>query len=76
MSDGTTEPSQVKTESSKPWRFKPYQPPEQVIGNVGSNVKTRSSFKDIENHFSLLVDFEPSCIDDALKDSNWINAMQ
>ena len=75
-SDGKTEPQAGETKSSRPWRFKSYHPPEQVMGNVGSGVKTRSSFKDFENHFALLADFEPTCVDDALKDSSWINAMQ
>ena len=30
----------------------------------------------MENHFALLSEVEPTCIDDALKDNSWISAMQ
>ena len=32
--------------------------------------------QEIENHFALLSEIEPSCVEEALNDNDWINAMR
>ena len=76
VTEGTSEPVQTDPTSSSSWRFKTHHPPNPVIGNISSGIKTRSSFRDMENQFALLSEVEPTCIDDALKDNSWISAMQ
>ena len=47
-----------------------------IIGNVGSGVKTRSKLQDFESHFALLSEIEPSSVEIALSDIDWVTAMQ
>ena len=74
--EGTTELRESEPDTSKGWRYKSSHPPEQIIGNIKSSVKTRSNLKDFENHFALLSEFEPINVEEALNDNSWIEAMQ
>jgi len=48
---------------------------DQVIGGIPSGVQTRSRLASFCEHYSFVSFEEPKKIDDALKDSNWVNAM-
>lgn len=49
---------------------------ENIIGDVRDKVRTRSSFKDIYADIAFLSQVEPKNISEALKDDDWILAMQ
>ena len=58
------------------WRYKSAHPPDQILGDIQSGVKTRASLQNIQNHFVLLSEIEPNNLEEALNDINWINSMQ
>ena len=71
---------QVQGESSqdlpKDWKFVINHPQDQIIGNPSSEVRTRSSLKNICNNFAFISQIEPKNINDVLVDENWMIAMQ
>ena len=73
-------PQQVQGESSqdlpKDWKFVINHPQDQIIGNPSSEVRTRSSLKNICNNFAFISQIEPKNINDVLVDENWMIAMQ
>jgi hypothetical protein len=48
---------------------------DQIIGGIQSGVQTRSRLASFCEHYSFVSLEEPKKIEDALKDSDWINAM-
>ena len=48
---------------------------DNVIGNVQKGVSTRRSLNQFCEHTAFVSQTEPKTVADALKDSNWINAM-
>ncbi|KAK2967248.1 hypothetical protein RJ640_016040 [Escallonia rubra] len=60
----------------KSWRYSSSHPLEQVIGNVERGVTTRTTVKLFCADFAFLSQIEPKNISEALKDSEWILAMQ
>jgi hypothetical protein len=50
-------------------------PLDQIIGGIQSGVQTRSRLTSFCEHYSFVSLEEPKKIDDALKDSDWVNAM-
>ena len=50
-------------------------PLDQVIGGIQSGVQTRSRLASFCEHYSFVSFEEPKKIEDALKDSDWVNAM-
>ncbi|XP_075095048.1 uncharacterized protein LOC142173366 [Nicotiana tabacum] len=56
------------------WRSKPEYPRKFIIGDPSEGMKTRGSLKKKEN-IALIYQVEPKKVDEALKDSSWIQAM-
>jgi hypothetical protein len=50
-------------------------PLDQIIGGIQSGVQTRSRLASFCEHYSFVSLEEPKKIEDALKDSDWVNAM-
>jgi predicted RNA-binding protein with PUA-like domain len=50
-------------------------PLDQIIGGIQSGVQTRSRLTSFCEHYLFISLEEPKKIEDALKDSNWVNAM-
>ena len=46
----------------------------QIIGEPSQGVRTKSSLK-IESNMALISEFQPECVDEALQDQSWIDAM-
>lgn len=57
------------------WRSKPEYSQRFIIGNTNDGMKTRGSLKEKPN-ISHISQLEPKKVDKALKDSNWVHAMQ
>jgi hypothetical protein len=51
-------------------------PLDQIVGDIQSGVQTRSRLATFCAHYSFVSEKEPKTIDEALKDSDWIIAMQ
>ena len=49
---------------------------ELIIGDLSDKIRTRSSSRQLIDNFALISHFEPKNIVDALKDKNWILAME
>ena len=73
-------PQQVQGESSqnlpKDWKFVINHPQDQIIYNPSSGVRTRSSLNNICNSLAFISQIEPTNINDALDDENWMIVMQ
>nr|CAN81433.1 hypothetical protein VITISV_010698 [Vitis vinifera] len=73
-------PQQVQGKSSqdlpKDWKFVINHPPNHIIGNPSSGVRTRSSLRNICNNLAFISQIEPKNIKDALVDENWMIVMQ
>jgi hypothetical protein len=52
-----------------------YHPLDQIIGGIQSGVQTRSRLASFCEHSSFVSLEEPKKIEDALKDSDWVNVM-
>jgi hypothetical protein len=50
-------------------------PLDQIIGGIQSGVQTRSRLASFCEHYSFVSLEEPKKLEDALKDSDWVNAM-
>ena len=50
-------------------------PLDQIVGDIRSGVKTRSRLALFCEHYSFVSSFEPTKIEDALMDVDWVNAM-
>jgi hypothetical protein len=50
-------------------------PMDMIIGDIRSGVQTRSRLVNFCEHFSFVSTIEPTKIDVALKDADWVNAM-
>ena len=57
------------------WRHSSSYPMEFIIGDPSSGMRTRSSFKNM-NNLALLSKIEPKNVEEALQDEGWIMAMQ
>ena len=51
-------------------------PLDTIIGDISRGVQTRSRLASFYEHFSFVSSIEPKKIDEALKDVDWVNAMQ
>ena len=68
-------PTQVERERNHP-RELTYVKDGEIIGDPRQGVRTRSSLRNTCNYVAFLSQIEPKNIDEALKDENWIIAMQ
>jgi len=50
-------------------------PIDQIVGDIRSDVKTRSRLASFCEHYSFVSSIEPTKIEDALVDIDWVNAM-
>ena len=50
-------------------------PPEQIIGNLQSGVKTRRQLQNEVELSAFISEIEPTCVEEALSDCDWIIAM-
>ncbi|XP_070034976.1 uncharacterized protein [Nicotiana tomentosiformis] len=57
------------------WRSEPEYPQKFIIGDPNGRMKTREALKKKAN-IALISQIEPKKIDEALKDSRWVQAMQ
>ncbi|XP_075096219.1 uncharacterized protein LOC142174339 [Nicotiana tabacum] len=57
------------------WRSEPEYPQKFIIGDPNEGIKTRASLKKKAN-IALISQIEPKKIEEALKDSSWVQAMQ
>jgi len=48
---------------------------DQIVGDLRSGVQTRSRLVSFCEHYSFVSPSEPTKIDEALKDVDWVNAM-
>ncbi|XP_074283797.1 uncharacterized protein LOC141608335 [Silene latifolia] len=77
-----TEPSTVQstpeTETFVPrrWKHQSSHPMDNILTDIHEGVKTRSSLRNFCAHYSFLSELEPSNINDALTDPDWVIAMQ
>src|SRR4051812_34437812 len=60
----------------KEWRTHRDHPIDKVIGDISQGVATRLNLKDACLHMAFVSQIEPSKVDEALGDDQWINAMQ
>ena len=51
-------------------------PLDTIIGDISRGVQTRSRLASFCEHFLFVSFIEPKKIDEALKDVDWVNAMQ
>ena len=51
-------------------------PPKQIIGNMESGIKTRGQLQNEVEFSAFISEIEPTCIEEALNDCDWIIAMQ
>ena len=47
----------------------------QIIGELSHGIRTRSSLI-IESYLALISEIQPKCVDEALQDQSWIEAMK
>jgi hypothetical protein len=48
---------------------------DQIMGDISKGVQTRSCIALFYEYFSFVSCIKPNCIDEALLDVNWVNAM-
>ncbi|CAH9132817.1 unnamed protein product [Cuscuta epithymum] len=73
--DGSSElPRQQLSEPDLTWLRD--HPPDQVIGQVTSGIRTRSASRREAMFTCCISQMEPMNVEEALEDSDWINAMQ
>jgi hypothetical protein len=50
-------------------------PIDQVVGDISKGIQTRFRIPSFCEHFSFVSCMEPNCVDEALLDVDWVNAM-
>ncbi|XP_070050011.1 uncharacterized protein [Nicotiana tomentosiformis] len=70
-------PEESTTHTVRPneWRSEPEYPQKFIIGDPSEGMKTRGALKKKTN-IALISQIEPKKIEEALKDSSWLQAMQ
>jgi hypothetical protein len=57
-------------------RFKQFTPVNSILGDIHKGVTTRSRVAHFCEHYSFVSSIEPYRVEDALRDSEWVLAMQ
>ncbi|XP_070031955.1 uncharacterized protein [Nicotiana tomentosiformis] len=70
------ETSRVNHLVVKPYKYQSSHPIKNIITDLTSGIKTRSSFKNICAFDAFLTLIEPKNVAKALQDTDWVNAMQ
>ena len=60
----------------KEWRYALKHPKELILGDPSHGIKTRSKFRENLDYLAFVSQIEPSCIEEAETDPNWMLAMQ
>ena len=68
--------SKEHSKLSKEWRYALSHPRYLIIGDPSQGIRTRSSFRDNLDYLVFISQTEPSCIEEAESDPNWMLAMQ
>ena len=66
----------VNEDLPKEWRYVHHHPKDLIIGDPSHGVRTRSTFKDSLDYLAFVSQIEPTCIEEAVSDANWMMAMQ
>ena len=61
---------------TRPWRYQSSHPQDAIISDYNQGVQTRSSTQTFCAFNAFISQVEPKTVEEALKDSNWITAMQ
>ena len=48
---------------------------DQIMGDISKGIQTRSRIASFCEHYSFVSFIEPNCVDKALRDPDWVNAM-
>ncbi|XP_074298014.1 uncharacterized protein LOC141628816 [Silene latifolia] len=67
---------ELETFVPRRWKHQSSHPMDNILTVIHEGVKTRSLLKKICAHYSFLSELEPSNINDALTDPDWVIAMQ
>ena len=72
------EPTTVPTREfvPKPWRYQKCHPLDLIVSDLNERTQTKSQMRNFYAHFAFLSTLEPKNHEEALKDSEWIIAMQ
>ena len=77
--DSTTSSSTITQDPIPPQRIHHAlakdHPVDQIMGDISKGVQTRSRIASFCEHYSFVSFLEPNRIDEALRDSDWVNAM-
>ena len=60
----------------KPWKHQKSHPLDLIISDFNKGIHTRSQMRNFCAHFAFLSTLKPKNHEEALKDSEWIVAMQ
>nr|XP_027095976.1 uncharacterized protein LOC113715874 [Coffea arabica] len=66
----------IPNDLPRAWKFVQNHPKELIIRDPSENVRTHSSSRQLIDNFALVSHFEPKNVVNALKDENWILAME
>ena len=61
---------------AKPWKHQNSHPLDLMISDLNKGIQTRSQMRNVCAHFAFLSTLEPKNHEEALKDSEWFDAMQ
>ena len=67
---------QTLCEQRQGYKFKSYHPPDNLLTDISTGIRTRSFLRNFCAFSSFVSLIEPKNHLEALEDSNWINAMQ
>ena len=48
---------------------------DQIMGDISKGIETQSRIASFCEHYSFVSFIEPNCVDKALRDPDWVNAM-
>ena len=68
--------SKEHSELPKKWRYAHNHPKDLIIGDPSQDIRTRSSFRENLDYLVFVSQTEPSCIEEAENDPNWMLAIQ
>ena len=60
----------------KPWKYQKYHPLNLIVNDLNKGTQTRSQMRNFCTHFAFLSSLVPKNHEEALKDSEWVVAMQ
>jgi hypothetical protein len=76
LDNSTTKINLGKGVSIFPFQIQRDHPVNSILGDIHKGVTTRSRFAHFCEHYSFVSSIEPYMVEDALRDSDWVLAMQ